>query len=222
MEPVQTHLINDVITVQNSGVDWVAWIALGVSIFATVGTLWWQHHIRKKDLIEQRKNADADDQMRKWSAEYAYKLKLFTDFYDVLFRFVNYKGSAQPVLENSGTKTRFRTQLRLSDLQEFYSQINRICEECKVLFPGEIESKVHKVYEIMNNFMCAPLCAETDTVFSVADIIENNTNCLVYKRLQENLEKAQNEIRQLKLEDGLRNLFRTALKAPEGGDQCQK
>ena len=76
MEPVQTHLINDVITVQNSDIDWVALFALAISIFA----LWLQHHVRKKDLVEQRKNADADEKMRKWSAAYPYKLKLFTDF----------------------------------------------------------------------------------------------------------------------------------------------
>lgn len=40
MELVQAHLINEVIKVQNSGIDWVAWIALGVSIIATTGTLW--------------------------------------------------------------------------------------------------------------------------------------------------------------------------------------
>ena len=220
MEPIQTQLINDIIHIQNSGVDWVAWIALGVSIFATVGTLWWQNHIRKKDLAVQRAEKEADDIMRKRSAEYPYKLKLFTDFYDVLFRFVNYKGSAQTVLENSGTKTRFRTHLRLADLQEFYSQINRIDEECKVLFPGEIECKVHEVYEIMNHFMYAPLGADNYNMFDVVDIIENNSNCMVYKNLQQNLKNAQNAIRQLKLEEELRKMFRAELEL--GGDQCQK
>lgn len=217
MEPVQTHLINDVITVQNSGIDWVALFALAISIFA----LWLQHHVRKKDLVEQRKNADADEKMRKWSAAYPYKLKLFTDFYDVLFRFVNYKGSPRQMPVNKGKDMMF-VQIHVADLQEFYSQINRICEECKVLFPGEIESKVHKVYEIMNNFMYAKLGNELGNMFDSIAVIENNTCCLAYNKLQENLERAQNEIRQLKLEDGLRNLFRAALQAPEGGDQCQK
>lgn len=168
----------------------------------------------------QWEEKEANDIIRKRSAEYPYKLKLFTDFYDVLFRFVNYKGSAQAMLENSGTKTRFRTHLRLADLQEFYSQINRIDEECKVLFPGKIERKVHEVYEIMNNFMYAPLGADNCNMFDVVDVIENNSHCMVYKNLQQNLENAQNEIRQLKLEDELRKMFRAELEL--GGKRCQK
>lgn len=210
MEVVQTKLVNDVISIQNSGIDWVAWIALGVSILATIGTLIWQNHIRNKDLERQRKEKEADDKMRKWSAEYPHKLKLFTDFYDVLFRFVNYKGSPRQMPVSSGKDMTF-VQIHVDDLLEFYSQINRIDEECKILFPGEIEHKVHEVYEIINEFIYATVCEEKGNIFNVTDILENNKQCLVYKNVLQNLEKAQEDIKYLKLGDDLRQKFIKAL-----------
>lgn len=210
MEVVQTKLVNDVISIQNSGIDWVAWIALLVSIGATLGTLWWQNHIRKSDLNQQRQDKIADDKMRKWSAEYPHKLKLFTDFYDVLFRFINYKGSSRQMPVGSGKDMTF-VQIHADDLLEFYSQINRIDEECKILFPGEIEHKVHQVYEIMYNFIHSKICLERGSIFNVIEIIENQKESSVYKNLQKNMEEAQEQIRHLKLEDDLRQKFIQAL-----------
>lgn len=54
MDVIQAKLTNEFLSVQNYSIDWVAWIALAVSILATVGTLWWQNHIRRKDLDIQR------------------------------------------------------------------------------------------------------------------------------------------------------------------------
>ena len=136
MEPVQTHLINDVITVQNSGIDWVAWIALGVSIFATVGTLWWQHHIRKKDLIEQRKNADADEKMRKWSAEYPYKLKVYTEFYDILHTISLIE------IETLNAKT----------VSLLLKRMLNTCQESELFFSSAIQDKLYFFYDELKMF----------------------------------------------------------------------
>ncbi len=219
METLQTELVNDVIYVHNSGIDWVAWIALLVSIGATLVTLWWQNRIRKSGLDQQRKDKIADDKMRKWSAEYPHKLKLFTDFYDILFRFVNYTGTARELLTNSGTQRFFVTKICISDLLEFYSQINRIDEECKILFPGDIERRIHDVYGIMNHFIYSGLNEDGQTMFNAVDILENNQRCLLYNNLKANLEHAQNEIRRLKLEYDLREMFQEALRAPECKDE---
>ena len=210
MDMIQTELMNDVIYVHNSGIDWVAWIALLVSIAATIGTLWWQNRIRQKDKEQQKEDKKADDAMRKWSAEYPHKLKLFTDFYDVLFRFVNYKGSPRQMPVSSGKDMTF-VQIHIDDLLEFYSQINRIDEECKILFPGAIERKVHEVYDIMYKFIHSEVCSEKGNMFNAIDVIENQKQSLVYKTMRENLEKAQEDIKYLKLEDDLRQKFIKAL-----------
>lgn len=214
MDVIQARLTNEFLSVQNYGIDWVAWIALAVSILATVGTLWWQNHIRRKELDIQRQEKKADDAMRKWSAEYPHKLKLFTDFYDVLFRFVNYKGSPKRKLLSSGRDMTF-VQVHVDELLEFYSEINRIDEECKILFPGEIERKVHQVYEIMHGFIYARIDQDHENMFNVIHMIENQKQSSVYVAVCRNLENAQEQIKQLKIEDDLRQKFIKALE-PKG------
>lgn len=148
--------------------------------------------------------------MRKWSAEYPHKLKLFTDFYDVLFRFVNYKGSFKQ-MPVSGGKDRIFVQVHVNDLLEFYSEINRIDEECKILFPGEIERKVHQVYEIMHSFIYAKIDQEHENMFDVIHVIENQKQSSVYGVVCLNLKNAQEQIKQLKIGDDLRQKFIKAL-----------
>lgn len=209
LEPQTISIINDALKVHQQGIsasDWIAMLAFAFS----VGTLFWQNRIRKKDLEIQRQEKKADYIMRKWSAEYPHKLKLFTDFYDVLFRFVNYKGSPKQMPVSSGKDMTF-VQVHVNDLLEFYTEINRIDEECKILFSREIETKVHQVYEIMHDLIYAEIGPEHENMFGVINVIENQKQSMVYKNMCQNMENAQEQIRQLKLENNLRQKFIKAL-----------
>lgn len=123
MEVVQTKLVNDVISIHNSGIDWVAWIALGVSILATIGTLWWQNHIRRKD---EKANA----KMRKWSAEYPHKLAIYSEFYKTLNDIMLME--LEILTPENVIKIANSLQKNLNEAQLFFSE--EICEEIDSLY----------------------------------------------------------------------------------------
>ncbi len=205
MEPVQTHLINDVITVQNSGIDWVAWIALGVSIFATVGTLWWQHHIRKKDLIEQRKNADADEKMRKWSAEYPYKLKVYTEFYDILHTISLIE------IETLNAKT----------VSLLLKRMLNTCQESELFFSSAIQDKLYFFYDELKMFFEKPLDYTNESYIRLDCNGALNSGQMKHD-VMKSFEYVKEHADVCKSDKKLRDLFASELQAPEGGDQCQK
>ncbi len=228
METQQVQLINDALKITQLNIDWVGIIALIFSVLATIGTLWWQGHIRKKDLENQDahwraenrrweeererqvKQQQQDNVIKKWLAEYPYKLKFYTEFYDTLFKFVNYCGSAKSKLDNCGTDTRVEIKIRPTDIQEFCNTFNRLDEEAKVLFGDEIIGPVHMIYEKVKVFIDA---------FNIKDlsmIIENHKyNTGEGKIFNEKLKELQNELKEEKLNYELRYFFASVLKFPE-------
>lgn len=141
MDVIQAKLTNEFLSVQNYSIDWVAWIALAVSILATVGTLWWQNRVRKKDLERLREEKKADDKARKWGAEYPYKLQVFANFYDIV--------NSVKVME-IGT-------FEASDLQSLVKRLLNVLQQSDLFFSSQIKDRIQGFYDDLNVFFITPL-----------------------------------------------------------------
>ena len=210
-------IMPDIIQVHQSGMtasDWTAIFALVVSI----ATLIWQGHIRNKDLRREREEKVADDKMRKWTAEYPHKLKLFTDFYDTLFRFVDYTVSVrQRTMRNGGD--RMDMQIHVSDLLDFELQINRIDEGCKILFSKDVQTQVHEVYVRIHEFINRPIRRNGESMKELAEFLENSRVTEEYNQMKINLHSIQEEIKNQKIAPNLRNLFIKELELSGGENE---
>lgn len=215
---------NDTIFVKQKGMnasDWVASIALIFTIISTIGTLVWQGRLRKKDKQEQRKirNNDIefqnktrkkDDKMRQWNALYPHRLRFYTDFYDVLFKFVNYKGRIKNKQLGGGREVAINI-ISTTDLIEFCNLFNKFDEESKVLFDKNIQDLVHGIYLKMKTFIDKPLPDDNRNMSALAFTIENNKDADVSKALNDQLTLVQQNILDIKLDQNLRDNFKKAL-----------
>lgn len=198
MEPVQTKLINDVISVQNYGIDWVAWLALAVSILATIGTLWWQNHIRRKD-------DKANAQMRKWSAEYPHKFAIYSDFYKTVNDIMLME--LEILTPENVIKIANDLQKNLTEAQLFFS--TDICEEIDFL------------YKELDMFIKQPLNNANATFleFYSANLINNKD---LGKDIMNNFGFVKEVADECLHNEKLKRLFTEQLKWPTGDNQCQK
>lgn len=210
-------LLNDTIKV-DSGTDWVAIIALVVSLI-TFGLQWKdrkkdkkeQRELREQDRQEQLERIKKEDAIRKWNAEYPYKLKLFTEYYDTLYRFVNYKGSVKEKLGNSGTQTFSYCRIRATDIMDMCSLLNRYTEEAKVLFSSSIQCEIKEKYKKIEAFIENPI-GQNKTLTEYTYILENeHRNIGIYEQISRNLETLQQEIKDEKQMDLSRDKFKNEL-----------
>ncbi len=166
----------------------------------------------------QKRDSKRDERIRKWTAEYPHKLKLFTDFYDVLFRFVDYTGSVrQRTMRNGGD--RMDMQIHVSDLLDFELQINRIDEGCKILFSKDVQTQVHEVYVRIHEFINRPIRRNGESMKELAEFLENSRLTEEYNQMKTNLYSIQEEIKNQKIAPDLRNLFIQELELTGGGHE---
>ncbi|MBN1325157.1 MAG: hypothetical protein JW974_02975 [Alphaproteobacteria bacterium] len=215
---------NEPLSIKQSGVsvsDWVASIALIFTILSTIITLLWQRHLRKEDKAEQlairvrdaeesKNTRQKDDIVRKWNALYPHRLKFYTEFYDVLFQFVNYKGSSKDILTNSGTETFVDIRVRYLDIAHFCSLFNKFDEESKILFDKDIKQSVHIIYQIVKGFMDKPLPDRDEDLASLAVVIES-VQSGYNKPISKALKMIQERVFDVKLNDELRINFQKQL-----------
>ncbi len=168
MDVIQAKLTNEFLSVQNYSIDWVAWIALAVSILATIGTLWWQNRIRKKDLERIREEKKADDKARKWAAEYPYKLQVFTNFYDIV--------NSVKVMEIGSFKA--------SDLQSLVRRLLNVLQQADLFFSSRIKDRIQNFYDELNIFFITPLDYSQDSFCELY-----NSGYLDSRRMKESVEK---------------------------------
>ena len=221
------RIANDTIAV-DTGTDWIAVIALVFSVLSTIGILWWQNYLRKKDKEEQRllrekdrqeqlERTKKDDAARKWNALYPYRIKFYTEFYDVLYRFVYYNGSDRERLCNSGTQQRTDIRIRPIDIIEFCNKFNKFTEEAKVLFDKHIHQKVKQIYIQVEKFVKEPLKQEGKSLIEYTGIIEGNgRDSKVYQFIEEGLRDLQHAVYDEKLNAVLRNEFNKYLQYTDG------
>lgn len=207
MESV-TALIPDVIQVHQSGMsasDWTAIFALVVSI----ATLVWQWLDRRYDRKEQAKLRKKEDALRLWNANYPHRLRFYTEFYDTLFRFVNYRGSIREKLENSGTETRIEIKIRPMDILDFCNTFNRLDEEAKMLFGKEISAPVHAIYTMVKAFV------DHHNIQDLSMIIENSRDrTQPGNNFNARLIALQKDLQEEKMNSQLRDFFASVLTFP--------
>lgn len=207
MESV-TALIPDVIQVHQSGMsasDWTAIFALVVSI----ATLVWQWLDRRYDRKEQAKLRKKEDALRLWNANYPHRLRFYTEFYDTLFRFVNYRGSIREKLENSGTETRIEIKIRPMDILDFCNTFNRLDEEAKMLFGKEISKPVHTIYTMVKQFV------DAHNIQDLSMIIENSRDrTQPGNNFNARLIALQKDLQEEKMNSQLRDFFASVLTFP--------
>ncbi len=223
------RIINDKLVI-DAGTDWIAIFALCFSIISTIGILCWQNYLRKKDKEEQVKIRENDkkeerqriakeNKVRKWNAEYPYKLKLFTEYYDTLYRFVNYKGSVKEILGNSGTQTFSYCRIRATDIMDMCSSLNKYTEEAKLLFSLSIQAEIKENYHKVESFFNDPV-GQRKPLSEFTYILENeHTNQGIYTQICKNLETLQQRIKDSKLMDLSRDRFRQELKLEGNKDE---
>ena len=221
-------IINDKLVI-DTGTDWTAIIALVFSILSTIGILWWQNYLRKKDKEEQAQIRESDkrekqirikkeDAIRQWNALYPHKLQFFTDFYDTLFRFVNYTGSSIERLRTNsirGTEKILDNTIRPSDILEFCSLFNKFDEEAKILFDSEIQTDTHRIYRLIYDFVNNPIPDKDKSLNEYRAILDNNMRFPDYEKIVEQLQNVQLQIKDLKLEEELRRKFKNSLECKE-------
>lgn len=166
----------------------------------------------------QKRDSKHDERIRKWAAEYPHKLKLFTDFYDVLFRFVNYTGSSRQRSSRNGGDW-MDIQVRVRDLLNFELQINRIDEECKILFSKDVQEQVHKVYIHINKFINKPITPDNRSIKDLEGMLENSRLSEEYNQMTTSLRSIQEEIKNQKIAPNLRNLFIKELELSGGENE---
>lgn len=169
----------------------------------------------EKQRIQQQKKEDA---VRLWSAKYPYKLKLFTEYYDTLYRFVNYKGSVKEKIGSNKT-TLSQCRIRATDIMDMCSLLNQYTEEAKVLFSQPIQDEIKENYKKVENFINDPI-GEGKSLFEYTNILENNDRGQhLYSQINENLKILQQEIKDEKMMDLSRKKFDKELKLEGNKDE---
>ena len=213
------ELINEPLIIQQYGTDWGAVAAIISAAIAAI-SLWFtaistaqQRRIRKEDLEEERETRrqdlerdqrlmEQDDKISKWNALFPHRLKLYTDLYDTLFAFVNYKVQTKQHLNFSHMYVA-DIDKTIAGLINFYELFNKYDEEAKMLFGVDVSSKVHEIYLIskqtLDDLGCNP---------QFSDIKAAKINV---DTLKEKLVEYQNELKQKKLEPELREAFKKYL-----------
>lgn len=203
-----TALVPGVIQVHQSGMsasDWTAIVALVVSIT----TLVWQWLDRRHDRKEQAKLRKKEDALRLWNATYPHRLRFYTEFYDTLFRFVNYRGSVREKLENSGTDTRVEIKIRPMDILDFCNTFNKLDEEAKMLFGEEISAPVHAIYDMVKTFV------DNHDIQELSIIVENHRNpTQPGNNFNARLIALQKALQEEKMNANLRSFFASVLTFP--------
>lgn len=218
------RIANDKLYV-DSGIDWVAIIALLVSLI-TFGLQWRdrkkdrkeQRKLREQDRQEQLERTQKEDAVRIWNAEYPYKLKLFTEYYDTLYRFVNYQGSVKEKTGSNAT-TLSQCRIRATDIMDMCSLLNKYTEEAKVLFSQPIQKEIKTNYRKVEAFLNNPI-GQGKSLFEYTNILENNDRGQnVYNQISENLKTLQQEIKDEKMMDLSRKKFDKELKLEGNKDE---
>lgn len=188
------EIVNDRIVI-DTGIDWVAIIALIFTIGSTIGILIWQNYLRKQDEMQRIKQQNKEDKIRKWNALYPHRLKFYTDFYDTLFRFLTYCKMQQ-------------MQIKINELQEYCSLFNKFAEDSKVLFDEHIQSQVHLVYDILYNFLNDNVIQRVGNIVVPTSLWEEgNFEDVILNKINE----IQRDIKDLKLDTDLRQKFENIL-----------
>lgn len=168
-----------------------------------------QDEIREADKVEQRILRQKEDALRQWNANYPHRLQFYTEFYDTLFRLVNYRGSVRQKLANSGTETRIDIKIRPMDIFDFCMTFNRLDEEAKMLFGEEISNPVHMVYTMIKDFV------DMHNIQDLSMIVENNRG---FTQLGNNfnarLVMLQKNLQEEKMNSQLRKFFASVLTFP--------
>lgn len=168
-----------------------------------------QDKIRKKEKEEQRILRQKEDALRQWNANYPHRLRFYTEFYDTLFKFVNYRGSIREKLENSGKEIRIEIKIRPMDVLNFCNTFNRLDEEAKMLFGEEISAPVHMIYTMVKSFV------DMYNIPDLAMIIDNNNGGTQSgNTFKANLIKLQKSLQEEKMNSQLRYFFKSVLTFP--------
>lgn len=168
-----------------------------------------QDKIRKKDKEEQRILRQKEDALRQWNANYPHRLQFYTEFYDTLFRLVNYRGSVRQKLANSGTETRIDIKIRPMDIFDFCMTFNRLDEEAKMLFGEEISNPVHMVYTMIKDFV------DMYNIQDLSMIVENNRGSTqLGNNFNARLVMLQKDLQEEKMNSQLRKFFASVLTFP--------
>lgn len=168
-----------------------------------------QDNIRKEEKKEQRILRQQDEKLRQWNANYPHRLRFYTEFYDTLFKFVNYRGSIREKLENSGKEIRIEIKIRPMDVLNFCNIFNRLDEEAKMLFGEEISAPVHMIYTMVKSFV------DMYNIPDLAMIIDNNNGGTQSgNTFKANLIKLQKSLQEEKMNSQLRYFFKSVLTFP--------
>lgn len=168
-----------------------------------------QDKIRKKEKEEQRILRQKEDALRQWNANYPHRLQFYTEFYDTLFRLVNYRGSVRQKLANSGTETRIDIKIRPMDIFDFCMTFNRLDEEAKMLFGEEISNPVHMVYTMIKDFV------DMHNIQDLSMIVENNRGSTqLGNNFNARLVMLQKNLQEEKMNSQLRKFFASVLTFP--------
>lgn len=168
-----------------------------------------QDEIREADKVEQRILRQKEDALRQWNANYPHRLQFYTEFYDTLFRLVNYRGSVRQKLANSGTETRIDIKIRPMDIFDFCMTFNRLDEEAKMLFGEEISNPVHMVYTMIKDFV------DMHNIQDLSMIVENNRGSTqLGNNFNARLVMLQKDLQEEKMNSQLRKFFASVLTFP--------
>lgn len=168
-----------------------------------------QDEIREADKVEQRILRQKEDALRQWNANYPHRLQFYTEFYDTLFRLVNYRGSVRQKLANSGTETRIDIKIRPMDIFDFCMTFNRLDEEAKMLFGEEISNPVHMVYTMIKDFV------DMHNIQDLSMIVENNRGSTqLGNNFNARLVMLQKNLQEEKMNSQLRKFFASVLTFP--------
>ncbi len=145
---------------------------------------------------------EQEDKINKWNALFPHKLKLYTDLYDTLFAFVNYKIQIKKHLNYVHTSIP-DNEATVFGLIEFYKLLNKYDEEAKILFGADVSSKVHELYQISGKILDDLGCSPMNPTITPSRID--------VPTLQSKLAEYQAEIKTRKLEPELRKNFKKYL-----------
>lgn len=188
-------LLNDVIKI-DTGMDWVAIIALIFTILSTIGILLWQNHLRKLDI-----------KLQQWNALYPHRLEFYKEFYDFLTTLTNYKKDVKDgyAVNNSPI---------VSNFLRFYSTFKKFQFEVAILFENQ-KIIVENVELIEKNFEEIKKCPSKDkSIRNIEDLqkkIEGNQGD-AYRAFFQRVEELQNIAKQIKNDVRLQNAFKIVLK----------
>lgn len=213
------ELLNEPLIIQQSGTDWGAIAAIISAVIAAISLLFTvysnaqQRTLRKEDMDEQRqirqqdlehdqKLVEQDDKISKWNALFPHRLKLYTDLYDTLFAFINYKiqNKSEPSITGKIYPDKDKT---ISGLINFCKLFNKYDDEAKMLFGGDVSSKIHEIYLISKQVL--------DDIGYNTELSNTELAKIKVDTIETKLADYQREIKLRKLEPELRENFRKYL-----------